>query len=65
MAVMQEFKDALAATSANKHRIFAKRAGGMASGYERSIEAEFPDIAVMPKFRIDKTQPVFTRLQTH
>lgn len=60
MAVMQDFKSALALTNANKHRIYVKRAGDGSSGFERSIEAAFPDVAVKPKFKIDASAPVFT-----
>lgn len=54
------FKDAWAKTSKNKSRIYTKRAGATDSGFERSIEADFPQLAVNPKFTVAPSDKIFT-----
>ena len=39
---MVAFRDAWSKTSGNKNRIYTKRAGATDSGFERSVEADFP-----------------------
>lgn len=57
---MVAFRDAWTRTSGNKNRIYTKRAGATDSGFERSVEADFPRLAVNPKFTIAPSDRIFT-----
>jgi hypothetical protein len=57
---LQDFDSAWELTGKNKYRIFMKRPGHTDSGFERSIAQEFPDVRSSPKFKISKSEKVFT-----
>lgn len=57
---MQSYKEAWAATKENKERIFSKTPGIDGSGFSRALEQDSPQLAIKPKFKINREGKIFT-----
>jgi hypothetical protein len=57
---LQQFEDASNSASRNKYRLFQRTAGKTDCGVDRAFSGTFPDIALNPKFKIQRGSTVFT-----
>ncbi len=60
IATRMTYEEANLQTKGNAQRIYTNVANNGSSGYERLVTDVFPQIAIKPKFKVDRSDPVFT-----